>query len=289
MVVGVAAPFAGRREPFPKSPTIKGRIGVRIEGDTALLLNLDRLKQLPKEGATRALQIMASEFLATLTALAPRDTGRYINSWRIKENSPGKIVIGPVGMLPPRETITGGQADPVSAQKLATMLEFTGSPAHPILPKNANALVYLHGGEVKFSKRVSHPGFKPIPHIRPALNQVRRNAKGIVWAVATEYAGVKEWKESFTKAARTNGYDGGIPPRQTGRNRADTSANIGRGTKAQFGQKLSVGLSGKRIRRRGLTRIVGSSESNLKAVRKSGQRLKGQGIERFRSVGLYSQ
>ena len=287
VIAGQAAPFQSARPGFPtRSTGIKGRVGIRIVGDDKLQVNLTRMSKLPQEGITKIVQLMASEFLATLTVLAPKQTGRYINSWRVKENSANRVIVGPVGMLPPRETVTGGQTEPIAASRLARMLEFTGSPAHTIEPRVADNLVYSQNGEIRVRRKVNHPGFRPIPHIRPALADTRRKGKGIAYAVASEYMAPRMWNEAMIRAARAEGYQGPIPPRQTGRNRKDTSANIGRGTKANLKAKLSrPGLKTK-IVARGKTRAVGTNENF--SARKGASRLRQQAT-RYQSVGLYSQ
>lgn len=269
--MGIAAPFGNARTDFASIPrSLKGRIGVKVSGIEGLMLNLSRLKKFPQEGTTRALQVMVSEFMSSLVEFAPVDTGRYINSWKVKEQSANRIVVGPVGMLPARPNVLGpNSAEPIGAQRLATMLEFGTSP-HIIAPKNKDHLLFRfkRGGDHITSKPVNHPGTKPRPHIRLALNQTRRKAKGIIYAVATEYAQVPAWKESFKRAARAEGYHGHIPPRQTGRNRKDVSANIGRGTKANLLPKLSRKGFKVKITRRGSTRLVGGFEKGGSSARK---------------------
>ena len=76
------APFRAPRTDFRSiKPTVKGRIGVRIEGEDKLLLNLSRLAKLPTEGAARILQVLANEFLDSMQFYAPVDTGDYVKSW----------------------------------------------------------------------------------------------------------------------------------------------------------------------------------------------------------------
>jgi len=272
--MGTAAPFGSPR-PFPSKPLgtgVKGRVDFKVVGETELIANFERMRKLPQEGVTKILQILASEFMSSLVTFAPVDTGRYLRSWRVTENTPNRVVVAPVGMLPPRPTVTGGQTEPISASRLASMLEFSGSSPHVIEPKNASALVYPQGGQIKISRRVRHPGFKPIPHIRPAMNETRHKAKGISYAVAAEFMPVQAWKDAMVMRAHQEGYTGHIPPRQTGRNVKDISANIGRGTKANLLPKLSRKGFKVKITKRGSTRLVGGFEKGGSAARKVTQR-----------------
>ncbi len=280
--------FGGRRSFDVGSSGVTGRVGVKMVGMDRLLLNLSRMQQLPQEGVTKILQILASEFIASVIEFAPKVTGRYARSWRVKSLRPNEVIIAPMGMLPGRPTIGGGVSDSISASKLAVMLEFTGSPPHIIAPRVKSKLLFQSrtGDIVITGKPVNHPGFKPIPHIRLALSQTRRKAKGVIYAVATEYMEIKQWREGMADAARTSGYTGPIPPRQTGRNRKDTNANIGRGTKANLKAKLSRPGFKVKIVARGQTRAVGTNQNF--SARAGASRLKGQST-RFSSVGLYSQ
>lgn len=47
-----------------------------------------------------------------------------------------------------------------------------GTKPHVIVPVNAEALHFFIGGKEIFAKRVQHPGFAPIPYLRPALEIV---------------------------------------------------------------------------------------------------------------------
>ena len=53
-----------------------------------------------------------------------------------------------------------------------------GIRPHVIEPKKAQALHFFVGGDEVFTKRVQHPGFAPIPFLRPALesnvNEIRK-------------------------------------------------------------------------------------------------------------------
>ncbi len=44
-----------------------------------------------------------------------------------------------------------------------------GTRPHTIEPKRAQALHFFVGGNEVFTRRVQHPGFAPIPFLRPAL------------------------------------------------------------------------------------------------------------------------
>ena len=264
---------------------IRGRVGVSIRGITELQTDFTRMTRLSKEGRQEYLGVLAKIFLNALIKFAPAETGNYINAWRVITQQQDRIVIGPARESPLRRNDAGGTTQGISPRQLAVILEFTGAQPHTIRPKSDDGvLVFDWGGQRVFFTLVRHPGMKPKPHIRRALAETKRQAKGIAYAIAAQYMPTtrKRWSDSMIKAARLSGYDGPIPPRQIGRNKKDISANITRGAKGNFSSRLSVGLSGKRLRSRGLTRAVGSSESGLKAGRNAASRIQGQGLERFR-------
>jgi len=65
-----------------------------------------------------------------------------------------------------------------------------GTKPHVIVPVNAKALHFFIDGKEIFAKRVQHPGFAPVPYLRPALEIVmnRWKNKGKVtpgWIVFT--------------------------------------------------------------------------------------------------------
>lgn len=251
---------------------------VTLLGIQALVTDLTKFGNVAQEAKAEYLSILANRFLEKLAKFAPVNTGRYINSWRIVEQSAERVVIGPRDGGGAVGSTTGA----IPVQQLAIILEYTGATPHTIRPRNKEALHFKFGGQDIFFTVVQHPGMRPKPHIRPALAELLREAPGLAYATLAGRTIPKRWKAALATKARMAGYTGPIPPKQTGRNRVDTSANIGRGTKANFAPKLSVGLSGKRIRSRGLTRLVGTSESGRKGITKIGGTIRGQGLERFR-------
>lgn len=52
-----------------------------------------------------------------------------------------------------------------------------GTSPHVIVPVNAQALHFFIDGKEVFAKRVQHPGFAPIPYLRPALELVMNRWK----------------------------------------------------------------------------------------------------------------
>lgn len=274
-----------------RNPGSANKFQVRINGGTQLITDFSNMAQATPAAVTQYLNVMASRFLDKLTKFAPIDTGEYLRSWRVIAQESNRIVIAPsnIPRIGTRGSPLGGgggnSTGNLTNQQLAVILEFSGANQHEIRPRTpGGALRVTSGGGEFFFTLVNHPGTRPRPHIRPALAELMREAKGVAYAVlaSTIPAKNRAWKNSMTKAARANGYEGPIPPKQVGRSSIDTSANIGRGTKASFGPKLSRGLSGKRLRARGLTRLVGSSESGRKGITKIGGTARGQGLERFR-------
>jgi len=262
---------------------VKGRVDVRLNGLQQLETDFTRMSKLGDAGKQEYLQILATVFLEALVKFAPVNTGRYIRSWRVISQQQNRIIVGPARTTSVRRNSNGTTSDGISPRQLAVILEFSGARPHEIRPRGGDdILAFKWGGQEVWFSVVQHPGIKPQPHIRPALMETKRKAKGFAYAVAARYMPVQKWKKSMTDASRANGYQGRVPPRQTGRNTKDTSANITRGTKANIRSKLSVGLSGKRLRPRGLTRAVGSSESGLKAGRNAASRIQGSGLEKFR-------
>ncbi len=105
----------------------------------------------------------AEEYLETIRRLAPKNTGRYADSWAIANISDDSVTIkSPLGQL-------------------GWFLEF-GTMPHFIYAKRKK---YLHWvdpktGEDRFATFVWHPGFAAMPHIRPAKESVIVNLPNII-------------------------------------------------------------------------------------------------------------
>lgn len=114
---------------------------------------------------TKSLTDMSKELIRDIRQTAPRAEHRppdrkgqrYNMSWSVDKRTPRTISI---------KTTQGF---------LYRILEFTGARAGIRVPKKAKALRwYTRNNRPVFSKKVRFPGFKPIPHVRPALKRVLR-------------------------------------------------------------------------------------------------------------------
>ena len=108
------------------------------------------------------LQEVGSGLVTNIRRSAPKDTGQYSRTWHIKRRDAHSVVVG--------------THDP----GLYHLLEITGSKPHVIVPRRAKALHYFTpDGREHFRMSVRHPGFKPIPHVRPSLRHVMRYGGGL--------------------------------------------------------------------------------------------------------------
>ena len=197
---------------------------------------------------------LANTLLNLIIQRAPVDTGEYVKSWGIMEQTPTSIKVGSF-------------ADP----RLFVMLEFTGASPHTIQPSTAE---FLHwktiDGQDRFARIVFHPGMKPQPHVRPAMLELQHRVKGIVYAVSARHFTLL--KVEGQKAAMANGYRRPIRVASAGRSNigrpnVDVTANIGRGTKGKISAQLLSRISfKKRIKIQGLRR-VGTSEKKKAGFR----------------------
>ena len=120
-----------------------------------------------------ALDAMGNHLINLIRMRAPQNTGDYAKSWRLKHVSTDtRKVTSPMG-------------------DLYIILEFRGAKRHEILAgilsgkSSKKALHYTdeHGVE-HFYVRIDHPGFKNTPHVRPAVQQLKRDMPTIVLAAA---------------------------------------------------------------------------------------------------------
>lgn len=110
----------------------------------------------------------ANEFLQTIRFLAPRDTGKYANSWAIT-----KVESNYVEVSTPKG-------------KLAVFLEY-GTAPHPIFPKRKKALHWVDQDGEHFALYVRHPGTHPAPHIRPTINVLEAKIPELALNVLQKY------------------------------------------------------------------------------------------------------
>lgn len=113
-----------------------------------------------KELGEEVLQALGDRLQELIEERSPKDTGKYASEWKvdpIQEN-----------------TITVSNPDGLKF----TLLEFTGRRPSKIQGKPL--LHFVINGRDIFVTFVNHPGFQPEPHVRPALEQLGREAKGIM-------------------------------------------------------------------------------------------------------------
>jgi len=101
-----------------------------------------------KEILEKALPDIARRFRNELVLKCPVDTGRLRASIKVKVEG-NSLIIWMVNY--------------------GKYIEF-GSPPHVIKPKDKKALKFKSGNDVVFSKEVRHPGSRPNPFIRTAIN-----------------------------------------------------------------------------------------------------------------------
>lgn len=202
---------------------------------------------------------LANTLVALIQRFAPFRTGAYARSWVIGGQSGNTIKVFSL-------------ADP----RLFVMLEFTGSPPHEIRTRNRDALAFIgRDGTLRFASVVLHPGFKARPHLRPAMLELKRMSKGIVYNTVSRHFTLL--KKEGQRAATANGYRRvstkgqgsakGFGRSNVGRTSTDVTANIGRGTKGKISAQLTSRMSfRKRIKVRGLRR-VGTSEGKKAGFR----------------------
>lgn len=109
------------------------------------------------------LDVCARRFLLYLSQYAPQRTGNYLRSWQITDRSQNSITISSPNRM------------------MFLILEFTGAKPHMIRPVRKEALRFMMGGNMFFSKGHMVKGIKPIPHVRPALKALQRDIPGIVY------------------------------------------------------------------------------------------------------------
>ncbi len=109
---------------------------------------------------SRSLDALADELLKEIKRTAPRKTGDYAKSWRKGRKTKNSIQL---------ET---------PKQMLYLILEFTGRRPGRIYGNPT--LVFEIDGKKIFARSVMHPGFKAIPHIRPALRKITQSAPKII-------------------------------------------------------------------------------------------------------------
>ncbi len=100
----------------------------------------------------KALSGIARRMQNELSLTCPVDTGRLRSSIKVRSTKKGLIV---------------WMAD------YGKFVEF-GTPPHVIKPTEKKALKFKSGGKVIFAKQVKHPGSRPNPFVRNAINNKLR-------------------------------------------------------------------------------------------------------------------
>jgi hypothetical protein len=124
------------------------------------------------------LNTMASELITLIRQKAPEDTGKYKRSWKILKQTNHSVTVG----LP---------NDP-QLRIIFNIKEFTGITVPFILPKKAKVLHWKDPftGEDVFAKYVTVDSplqKKPQPHFRPAIKELNRMTKGIMYEIARRH------------------------------------------------------------------------------------------------------
>ncbi len=135
-------------------------IAAKIDLDF-VLRQTKNLSQDMDDAISRSLDALADALLKEIKRTAPRKTGDYAKSWRKGRKTKNSIQI---------ET---------PKQMLYLILEFTGRRPGRIYGNPT--LVFEIDGKKIFARSVMHPGFKAIPHIRPALRKISRSAPSIIY------------------------------------------------------------------------------------------------------------
>ena len=107
--------------------------------------------------ATTAHTAMARNLVAEIKRTAPKKSGKYANSWYAGTSNSRRV-----------EART-------KMPRMFDLLEFTGRSPGPIDPVRAKVLRFEQHGQIRFAAHVDHPGFPPIPHVRPALRRIERS------------------------------------------------------------------------------------------------------------------
>ncbi len=135
-----------------------------IRAKIDLTIPLKQTENLNKDMAdaiSRTLDELAEVLLKEIRRTAPRKTGKYAKSWKKGRKDKNSIAI---------ET---------NEHLLYLILEFTGRRPGRIFGNPV--LVFEIDGQKIFAKSVMHPGFKAMPHVRPAVRKVMQMAPKIIY------------------------------------------------------------------------------------------------------------
>lgn len=154
-------------------------MNIKIEGLTELAGQMQKLKDTAQGQAVRS-ALLDGANLITDAARARAPIAPYATNYRGTSIAPGglrKSLSAAAG----RQFKTFLQAYAFSLKKAAPhahLVEF-GTKAHEITPKNKKFLMF--GNLFKrFSKKVEHPGSRPIPFFRDAIRAQRNAVKRLL-------------------------------------------------------------------------------------------------------------
>ena len=105
----------------------------------------------------KIIEKIEKSFFYLLEEFAPRKTGAYIRSWRTESKTDNRIVFS------------------TTMNDLFIILEFGVDHDVVITPKNASVLHFFVDGAEVFTKKVTIPPRPPKPHIRTAVNDLKRD------------------------------------------------------------------------------------------------------------------
>lgn len=109
-----------------------------------------------------ALQELAKRLHELIQEKAPKKSGEYADSWKVDDVNNNKITVSsPDG-------------------NKFTILEFTGKRQTHVEAAPGKVLHFVINGEDIFVKWSNPGAFGPIPHVRPALEQLGREGKEII-------------------------------------------------------------------------------------------------------------
>lgn len=131
-------------------------------------LRLDQISQKNPEFVRDCLDALIGKFIIEVEKRIPRDTGEYARSWYTQKEQF-------------KATFT------TALQPLARALEISGTIDHFVAPTQAKVLHWVEDGIDKFSKGHMVRGITPVPHIRPAKQEVMNEYKWIILAVAKKH------------------------------------------------------------------------------------------------------
>jgi len=135
--------------------------------DKKMRTTFKNMKEVAPMAADKGAKKIAQRLRDLTEQFAPKNTGKYSKEWKVEKVGPHKYkVVNP-------------------NKKLFKILEFTGKQEKLI---RGDPLHFVINGKDIFVAFANTGAFKPIPHLRPAMKKVKREAKSIL---------VIEWKKNM--------------------------------------------------------------------------------------------